>query len=64
MVHAIVFECPEGEQLLLQMNNGQFALYSEKEDAVSALNQTLKAINHELEGSPVRHGNGFWVTVQ
>ncbi|CAH9014774.1 hypothetical protein VP424E501_P0247 [Vibrio phage 424E50-1] len=60
MMYAIVFECTKGELLLLEMSNGQFALYSEKEDAIEALSKTLKDVNYELEGSPVRYGNGFW----
>lgn len=59
-MYAIVFKCPEGEQLLLRMDNGQFAIYPEKEDAVSALDNTLKSVNRELDGNPIRYGNSFW----
>lgn len=57
MAYALVFKCAKGEQLLLKFANGRFGLYSEKEAAVSALNQILKETNYELDGSPEQYGS-------
>lgn len=55
MAYASVFKCKNGEQLLVNFNNGQFALYSEKSTAVAELNRIIKETDYELDGSSAQY---------